>query len=159
MEALPSLHLSSAGISRLLPYNRDNPMLECKVRSGPCRTNSMNINELWRRAANPEAEIWLPHTLPDGRGIHQLDGSEESNNSFTTALLPALLTSGLKSSEENRNFYTLWTHFHSFTHLLIRYSHILQEDNPSLLHWILYSVVFWPVWSTVFTNCPSMILF
>lgn len=71
------------------------------VGSGAHRTNSMNINQLWRRAANPEADIWQLHTEQSWR--HHPNVSEKSNISLT-AFPPALLrTSALNSSNANRN--------------------------------------------------------
>lgn len=96
--------LADTGIRRLFPYNTNNKVFQvwkCRVRSGARRTNSMNINQLWRRAANPEADIWLLHTEQSWR--HHPNVSEKSNISLT-AFPPALLrTSALNSSNANRN--------------------------------------------------------
>lgn len=87
--------------SSLPPYYRDNLMVGCKVRSGLCGTNSMNINQLWRRAANPVAKVWLLHTTSDWWRIRILQGPKVSNHSLV-ATHPALLTSGLKSLTRTR---------------------------------------------------------
>lgn len=90
--------------TEIFPYNMNNKVFQlwkCRVRSGAHRTNSMNINQLWRRAANPEADIWQLHTEQSWR--HHPNVSEKSNISLT-AFPPALLrTSALNSSNANRN--------------------------------------------------------
>lgn len=116
-------------------------MLKCKVRSGPCRTNSMNINQLWGKPDNPEAEIWLLHTKSDGRGIHQLNVSKVSNNSIT-ARFPALLTSGLRSLKKDRNQHR--TIFRTI--FKMKCGRILLENKKkkSLFDWVLWPVMFSP---------------
>lgn len=122
--------------SSLPPYYRDNLMVECKVRSGLCGTNSMNINQLWRRAANPVAKVWLLHTTSDWWRIRILQGPKVSNHSLV-ATHPALLTSGLKSLTRTRFNSELFSEPFSkyFWLCFVRKPISVGLDTP---HWIAF---------------------
>lgn len=134
--------------SSLPPYYRDNLMVECKVRSGLCGTNSMNINQLWRRAANPVAKVWLLHTKSDWWRIRILQGPKVSNHSLVAAHR-ALLTSGLKSLTRTRLNSELFSEPFSIRPLA-------AFCEKTHLHWIGYStrdrILVW----NVLTTCLSI---
>lgn len=131
--------------SSLPPDYRDNLMVECKVRSGLCRTNSMNINQLWRRAANPVAKVWPLHTTSDWWRIRILQVPKVSNHSLV-ATHPALLTSGLKSLTRTRFNSELFSE--PFSKRLLA---VFCEKTH--LCWIGYSTLNWILVWNVLTTC------
>lgn len=81
-------------IGRLSPFTRDNQMFQMYENAWIQISYEGELPIQRQRSG-------LLRTEPDGREIHQLDPSEESNS--LTAQVPAPLTPALRSSNEARN--------------------------------------------------------
>lgn len=128
-------------IGRLSPFTRDNQMFQMYENAWIQISYEGGLPIQRQRSG-------LLRTEPDGREIHQLDPSEESNS--LTAQVPALLTPALRSSNEARNEQRKRLHNNSNSppsFKTIR-GDVLQGNN-SLTYGTRSSLALWTVSQTI----------